>query len=467
MNITRKSLQFWGYGLRLFLGLWIFSCWVSQPAQAQSDLPPIYEVQPGDTLPALAAAWGADISALMRLNDLQNPRQIYPGQRLYLPARELPGARAWTQYQVALGDNWELLARRTGLSWESLAQVNRTLNPGALAVGQRLHLPSMWPAQEIPFETLTPSRLLAAARYNVPYWPVARLNPISRYSGASLWVPGLPESAALPFPLTSLRLTPQPVDRGAAAVLVLTTGVPASCEIFYLDYHESCYAQPDGQNLFAFVPLSPLLSPGPYEVQLHLWTADGVDITLTLPLRVASGRYDYERFDVPSDRQALLDPQLSQTERNKIAVLRTLRTPDRLWEFPFHFPLEAASTSYYGSRRSYGYGFNSYHAGTDFDAEIGAPLFAPASGTVVLAETLVVRGNAILIDHGWGVVTGYWHLSQIGVTPGQQVAQGERIGAVGNTGFSTGSHLHWEMWINGVDTSPLRWVQAFDPALQQ
>ncbi|MBN2005928.1 MAG: peptidoglycan DD-metalloendopeptidase family protein [Anaerolineae bacterium] len=463
----RKLLKSWAHGLGLFLGLGILLNSIPQIARAQSDLPPVYQVQPGDSLTALAAAWGTDVPTLMRLNDLQTPHQIYPGQRLRFPARELPGARAWPQYRVALGDDWELLSRRTALSWEALAQANGILNPGALFVGQQLHLPPMLPAQEIPFETFAPSRLLAAARYNVPYWPVVRLNPNSRYTGPALWVPGLPESTALPFPLATLRLTPQPVDRGAAAVLSLTTEVPASCEIFYLDYHESCYVQPDGQRLFAFMPLSPLLSPGHYDAQLHLWTADGVDVTLSLPLWVTSGRYDYERLDLPSDRQALLDPQLSQVERNKIASLRTLRTPERLWEFPFHFPLEAASTSYYGSRRSYGYGFTSYHAGTDFDAEIGAAVHAPASGKVVLAETLVVRGNAILIDHGWGVVTGYWHLSRIEVTPGQQVTQGQRIGAVGNTGLSTGPHLHWEMWINGVDTSPLRWVQAFDPALQR
>ncbi len=465
--MSRERLTFWVHALRWSLGVWILLGGLSRPVHAQSDLPPIYEVKPGDTLPGLAAAWGVDVPALMRLNALQDPRQIYPGQTLYLPARELPGVRAWSLYQVALADDWELLARRTGVAWESLARANGILNPGVLVVGQRLLLPSMTPAQEIPIELPAPSRLLTAARYNVPYWPIARLNPISRYTGASLWAPGLPETRALPFPLISLRLTPQPVDRGATAVLALATAAPASCEIFYLDYHEPCYARPGGQSLFAFVPFSPFLSPGRYDVQLHLWTADGADITLTLPFRVAAGRYDYERLDLPSDRQALLDPQLSQSERAKVAALRTLRTPDRSWEFPFHFPLEAASTSYYGSRRSYGYGFASYHAGTDFDAEVGAPVLAPASGTVVLAEPLVVRGNAILIDHGWGVVTGYWHLSRIEVAVGQKVAQGERIGAVGNTGLSTGPHLHWEMWINGVDTSPLRWVQPFDPALRQ
>jgi murein DD-endopeptidase MepM/ murein hydrolase activator NlpD len=75
----------------------------------------------------------------------------------------------------------------------------------------------------------------------------------------------------------------------------------------------------------------------------------------------------------------------------------------------------------------------------------------------------VVRGNAILIDHGWGVVTGYWHLSRIDVTVGQRVTQGQPIGAIGNTGLSTGPHLHWEMWVNGTAVSALQWLRDFAP----
>jgi murein DD-endopeptidase MepM/ murein hydrolase activator NlpD len=158
---------------------------------------------------------------------------------------------------------------------------------------------------------------------------------------------------------------------------------------------------------------------------------------------------------------------LSQNERVKVAQLRTLRTPERWWEYPFRWPIEASVTSYFGSRRSYGAGFTSYHEGTDFQGETGAPVLAPASGVVVLAEPLVVRGNAILIDHGWGVVSGYWHLSRIDVAVGQQVAPGDPIGALGNTGLSTGPHLHWELWVNGKAVSALQWVTDFAPELAQ
>ena len=72
---------------------------------------------------------------------------------------------------------------------------------------------------------------------------------------------------------------------------------------------------------------------------------------------------------------------------------------------------------------------------------------------------LPVRGNAVVLDHGMGVYTGYWHLSQLSVAPGQEVSQGDVIGLVGNTGRSTGAHLHWELRIDGIAVDPLQFLE--------
>ncbi|MDR5703086.1 MAG: M23 family metallopeptidase, partial [Armatimonadota bacterium] len=76
-----------------------------------------------------------------------------------------------------------------------------------------------------------------------------------------------------------------------------------------------------------------------------------------------------------------------------------------------------------------------------------------------LAEALPLSGNAILLDHGLGIVTSYLHLSQINVSPGQRVKRGEIIGLVGSTGLATGPHLHWGMRVNGVHVNPLPWTR--------
>ncbi len=77
---------------------------------------------------------------------------------------------------------------------------------------------------------------------------------------------------------------------------------------------------------------------------------------------------------------------------------------------------------------------------------------------VVLAAALFVRGNAIVLDHGNGVYTGYWHLSALDVAAGDQVTRGQLLGEVGSTGLSTGAHLHWELRIAGMAVDPLQWV---------
>jgi len=121
-------------------------------------------------------------------------------------------------------------------------------------------------------------------------------------------------------------------------------------------------------------------------------------------------------------------------------------------------------TSPFGERRSYNGGpVSSYHDGVDFGAPEGTPVYAPAAGIVVLAEPLTVRGYAVIIDHGLGIFTGYWHLSDILVEAGQQVKKGDLIAAVGNTGLSTGSHLHWELRVGGIAVDPLQWVEQEMP----
>ncbi len=91
-------------------------------------------------------------------------------------------------------------------------------------------------------------------------------------------------------------------------------------------------------------------------------------------------------------------------------------------------------------------------------AEEGRPVLAVADGRVALAEPLLVRGNAVILDHGWGVFSNYFHLSQIEVEIGELVSAGQLIGLAGDTGLSTASHLHWELRVGGVGVDPLPWV---------
>jgi murein DD-endopeptidase MepM/ murein hydrolase activator NlpD len=183
---------------------------------------------------------------------------------------------------------------------------------------------------------------------------------------------------------------------------------------------------------------------------------------ITTGIIVENGRFGYERIDLPASRASLLDPAVVATERERLDALRNTFTPQRYWVSAFQRPCMGTISSYFGAHRAYSGGpYTSYHSGVDFRAPGGTPVYAPAGGIVALAEPLAVRGNAVVIDHGWGVLTGYWHLSSIEVQAGEQVTPGDVIGKVGSTGLSTGAHLHWEVWVGGVSVDGLQWMEEF------
>ena len=134
---------------------------------------------------------------------------------------------------------------------------------------------------------------------------------------------------------------------------------------------------------------------------------------------------------------------------------------------PFHRPTEARTTSGYGVRFD---PFNrrpALHQGQDFAAPLNTPIRAPAPGVVSFVGVRSGYGNTVEIDHGRGFKTRYAHLNSMAVRPGQRVALGQRIGAMGTTGRSTGVHLHYEVWMNGRPQNPARFLRAGDQLVQQ
>lgn len=122
------------------------------------------------------------------------------------------------------------------------------------------------------------------------------------------------------------------------------------------------------------------------------------------------------------------------------------------------FPADGPITSRFGSRVHPIFQTVRLHAGIDIGAGYGAPVRSAAAGTVVTAGTISGYGNAVVVDHGGGLATLYGHLSRIGVRTGAQVGAGQTIGAVGNTGNSTGPHLHFEVRVQGTPVDPMSYL---------
>ncbi len=150
--------------------------------------------------------------------------------------------------------------------------------------------------------------------------------------------------------------------------------------------------------------------------------------------------------DVLGAIEQRLDAVRSGVERRRLLADAT----------PSIWPVAGWLTSSFGNRRDPFTGGSDFHPGLDISASQGDEVVAPALGTVSMAGWNGAYGNMVVIDHGFGIVTKYGHLSRFAVMNGQQVNRGDTIGFVGSTGRSTSSHLHYEIWVNGKLTNPMR-----------
>jgi murein DD-endopeptidase MepM/ murein hydrolase activator NlpD len=181
----------------------------------------------------------------------------------------------------------------------------------------------------------------------------------------------------------------------------------------------------------------------------------------TQPWRFMDGEWDFDRVTLTGDAAAIDQAAITE-ERARLQEIWSQVSPQPLWSNNFTLPVDnfLEVSSKYGARRSYNGGpFRTYHEGVDFSAYGGTPVFAPAGGTVVLAENLYVRGGAVIIDHGLGIFSGYYHLSNVIATPGQVVGAGTILGEVGTTGLSSGNHLHWDLLVAGNWVDVAAWQE--------
>lgn len=211
------------------------------------------------------------------------------------------------------------------------------------------------------------------------------------------------------------------------------------------------------------VGIDPATMPGPHTLAITVQEEDGVARTLTREVAVRETPFPRERIYLPPGQEGLLDPAVLDRELRTLAPLYALVTPQQYWNGPFVMPVAGPITTEFGEMRAYNEGpFASWHGGLDIGAAEGTPIGAAAPGRVVFAGPLAIRGNTVVIDHGLGVLTYYFHQSRLAVTVGQSVNTGDLLGYVGSTGLSTGPHLHWEVRVGGTPVNPWQWLQS-DP----
>ena len=195
--------------------------------------------------------------------------------------------------------------------------------------------------------------------------------------------------------------------------------------------------------------LSALAPAGPQEIVIE---SSGVP-PRSQTLEVQAGAFPSESITFTPDKQKLFASSASESHR--LHQLLSAETPEQYWNSRFSPPVRGKILTGFGVRRNY----EDYHRGVDLESPEGTPVRAAAAGRVVLAETMALHGNTVLIDHGEGVMSIYLHMSKLLVKPGEEVKKRQPVGLVGSTGLATAPHLHWGVYVHGVPVDPLEWTK--------
>lgn len=459
----------------IFLLFAILSSFTVQPAFAQAN-GPVYIVQSGDTLSFIASRFNVTINDLVAANPTLDPNLLSEGQQIVIPGLEGVTGVLETEI-ISFGDSLRSLSRRTQVEDEQLKKLNRLVSPSELYVGISLIVPTRENQQFLNTRITASageSLLELAVRQDSDPWTLASVNKLDgtwdTLPGDVLYsLTGTNEGNATGLPSAFLRasIEPLPLVQGSTEVIraLAQNGVTLSGTLIDLPLH---FFPADGGEQVALQGVHALLEPGVYPFLIEATLPDGSKQSFQQMVLVTSGNYLSE--PIPLNDPSLIDPAVTEPELATLSAITTPATPTRYWRNVFTSPATDPNcfTSRYGTRRTYtvinsDLEVDGFHTGLDFCGGEGLQIFAPAPGKVVFAAPLTVRGNATIIDHGWGVYSGFWHQSQFSVNVGDMVEAGQVIGLVGGTGRVTGAHLHWEVWVNGIQVNPLEWLDKAYP----
>jgi hypothetical protein len=221
---------------------------------------------------------------------------------------------------------------------------------------------------------------------------------------------------------------------------------------------ETLHFQETGGGAFESLAPVPIDASGSLGLEITVHYADGREDTLTPDVPVGSGAYVHEqltvapRFGAPPDSA---DRARLARDRAKAAeVSRAAHRTSRIWTDELVMPRNARVTSGFGDGREFNGQISSRHMGLDLDGQPGDTVRAVARGVVALVDEFLLAGKIVYLNHGAGLLSGYFHLSQQLVLEGDTVEAGTPIGRVGATGRVTGPHLHWVVRYGSTSVDP-------------
>lgn len=260
----------------------------------------------------------------------------------------------------------------------------------------------------------------------------------------------------------SIRLEPAPIRQGTFIRVTVVPQSPAAYAAFLVTGRlagEPLHFVPGAEGTWSALAPVPVGAAAEIHGRIALIGGHRSD-TLGFTVPVADGKFAV-------DRALKVAPKFGRApttaESRRIAadnakargVGRQAHDTPRLWREPFALPRPSRITARFGDGRVFNGQVQSRHLGTDFKGQVGQPIYASNRGVVVLATDFLLAGSVVYIDHGQGLTTGYFHMSQTLVSLGDTVERGQQIGMVGNSGRVTGPHLHWVLRYGATNLDPL------------
>ncbi|MDY6854672.1 MAG: M23 family metallopeptidase [Thermodesulfobacteriota bacterium] len=217
------------------------------------------------------------------------------------------------------------------------------------------------------------------------------------------------------------------------------------------------YKIKEGKSFRALFGVDLAAAPGKYQLKISAKDSYDRDIKASRSIDIHKRDFITQRLTLPR-KMVELDKKTQNRvlkEGERIKDLWTDGKKERLWHGEFIMPIDGEVISPFGARRIMNDVPKNPHSGVDLRAGLGAKIRCSNTGIVALVDNLYFSGKSVFIDHGQGLYSMYFHLSQVNIKLGQRIEKGEVLGLAGSTGRATGPHLHWGVRLNKARVDPL------------
>ncbi|OIP53577.1 MAG: peptidase M23 [Helicobacteraceae bacterium CG2_30_36_10] len=220
------------------------------------------------------------------------------------------------------------------------------------------------------------------------------------------------------------------------------------------------------KKMYVLIPIGYYEKPRNVQAKLT-YKEKNSDVSKTLFFHIKDAKYQKETIKVSNSKVNLNKKDLKRSAKeNKEATDIYNSVTDKSYiSSSFILPMESEITSSFGKARVYNETLKGYHSGTDFRADVGTPIKSCNDGVVVLAKDRFYSGGSVIIDHGQGIYTCYFHMSEFSVKKNQKIKKAQIIGLSGKSGRVTGPHLHFSAKVSGVQVDPMQLILLMNEKL--